>query len=70
MTIRKVYKLKPVDIGISALSGTFVKLGLKLNLDGFIRRGCILSGRLMRKYCPKLDETAELTFTKIIIYDN
>ena len=72
MTIRKVYKLKPVDIGVSALSGAFVKLGLKLDSKELFRRGCILSDQLVRKYCSKLelDETAEMTFTKIIIYND
>lgn len=70
--IRKVYKLKPVDIGISALGGAFVKLGLKLNSKELIRRGCILSDRLVHKYCskPELDEVAEITFTKIILYND
>lgn len=72
MTIRKVYKLKPVDIGISALGGAFVKLGLKLNSKELIRWGCILSDRLVHKYCskPELDEVAEITFTKIILYND
>lgn len=68
MIVYKIYKLRPLDVGRSALSSVLVKLGLKLKSDEFIKWGCIITDTIIEKYCPKLYGTAEVTCTKIKLY--